>query len=386
MKTEFERELRENILPFWTDMIREDGSFPGRVDIDGLVDESAPIGSVMAFRILWMFSAAARRAGNVQAGVMADKVYGYVSSTFVDRKNGGVFWSVSPTGEVLSGKKQSYAIGFAIYALSEYALLRQSSEAEVLAMMMFRALEDNAWDDEHKGYIEALAEDWNGLDDVRLSDKDMNAVFTMNTHLHILEPYTNLYVLTSDSDVREAILRLLDIFRDRIYDSESSHLGSFFNSSWDRLDKEISYGHDIEASWLICEAADAICCTDVSYRELADTLVRACGEGFREDGSLIYKYDSGEWDEERHWWVQAEAVVGLMKMYRRTEDEEWLDMCRGTWKYIQDRIVDPRGGDWYWSRFPDGSVNKKEDKAGFWKCPYHNGRMCIEIMTELADE
>lgn len=386
MRAEFERELSHNILPFWAGLIREDGSFPGRVDINGKEDPAAPVGAVMAFRILWMFSAAARRAGDKRAGQIADRVYEYVTKTFVDRKYGGVWWSVSPTGEVLSGKKQSYAIGFAIYALSEYAILRRSKGAEELAMTMFHALEDNTWDSVHGGYIEALAENWSELEDVRLSDKDMNAVFTMNTHLHILEPYTNLYILTSDSKVKAAILRLLDIFRDRIFDPDTSHLGSFFNSSWHRLDEEVSFGHDIEAAWLICEAADAIDCKEIPYRELADTLVRACEEGFREDGSLVYKCDRGAWDEERHWWVQAEAVVGLMKMYKRTDEPKWLTMCKKTWAYIQKEIVDENGGDWYWSRLPDGAVNMKEDKAGFWKCPYHNGRMCIELMMELTNE
>lgn len=386
MKESFEKELSCNILPFWSRMIREDGSFPGRIDIDGREDFSAPVGAVMAFRMLWMSSAVCRTVGDAEAGAMADRLYGYVTRTFVDRRHGGVWWSVAPSGEVVSAKKQSYAIGFAIYALSEYALLRGSKEAEDLAMKLFRCLEKKVWDAEGHGYVEALNADWSPLEDVRLSDKDMNAVFTMNTHLHILEPYTNLYLLTSDASVRSAVLRLLDIFRDRIYDALSSHLGSFFNSSWERLDSEISYGHDIEASWLICEAADAVGVSDRSYYDMADRLVRACEEGFRDDGSLVYRYDSGQWDEERHWWVQAEAVVGLMKMYRRSGDPVWLDRCRSTWDYIRRNIVDSRGGEWFWSRMPDGSVNRKEDKAGFWKCPYHNGRMCVELIKELTDE
>lgn len=386
MKSGFEKELMGNILPFWGRMVREDGSFPGRVDIDGRIDLSAHVGAVMAFRMLWMFSAVCRVTGNEQAGSLADRIYGYVTRTFVDTENGGVWWSVAPSGEVVSSKKQSYAIGFAIYAFSEYAHLRRSKEAEELAMQLFRCLEEKVWDAEGYGYVEALSADWSPLEDVRLSDKDMNAVFTMNTHLHILEPYTNLYLLTSDPAVRSAVIRLLDIFRCRIYDASSSHLGSFFNSSWERLDTEISYGHDIEASWLICEAADAIGVTDGSYRDMADRLVLACEDGFRDDGSLVYRFDSGQWDEERHWWVQAEAVVGLMKVYRRSGDPVWLDKCSKAWDYIRKNIVDARGGEWFWSRMPDGSVNRDEDKAGFWKCPYHNGRMCLEMLKELTDE
>lgn len=386
MRAEFAKELQENILPFWSRLIREDGSFPGRVNIDGSIDMTAPISSVMAFRILWMLSATARCVDDCAAASLADRVYKYVTDAFIDRENGGVWWSVLPSGEVLSSKKQSYAIGFAIYALSEYAMLRNSQEAKELAMQLFRSLEEKVWDTKGLGYVEALSADWTELEDVRLSDKDMNAVFTMNTHLHILEPYTNLYMLTSDADVKSVIIRLLDIFRDKIYSPESCHLGSFFNSSWTRLDSEISFGHDIEASWLICEAAEAVDSDDPSYRELADSLVRSCESGFLGDGSLAYKSGADGLDRERHWWVQAEAVVGLMKMYKRSSEERWLERCRSTWRYIQDNLIDKAGGDWYWSRLSDGSINDKEDKAGFWKCPYHNGRMCIELMKELANE
>ena len=386
MRAGFENELLGNILPFWSRMIREDGSFPGRIDIHGVPDPSAPAGAVMAFRMLWMFSAVSRSLGNGQAGVLADRLYAYVMRTFIDEVHGGVWWSVSPSGEVICSKKQSYAIGFAIYALSEYALLRGCGEARNMAMELFRCLEDKVWDPEGHGYVEALNADWSELEDVRLSTKDMNAVFTMNTHLHILEPYTNLYLLTSEPQVRSAVIRLLDIFRDRIYDPRTSHLGSFFDYSWKRMDSEISYGHDIEASWLICEAAEATGCSDPSYRDLADSLVRACDDGFRADGSLVYKYDSGQRDEEAHWWVQAEAVVGLMKMYRRSGEAKWKDRAAKTWKYITDMLVDADGGEWFWSRLPDGSVNMTEDKAGFWKCPYHNGRMCLEMIKELTDE
>lgn len=384
MREAFRQELLGNILPFWSRMVREDGSFPGRIDIYGVADSAAPISAVMAFRMLWMFSSVSRHLDDEHSGMMADRLYGYATRTFVDGVNGGVWWSVSPDGQVLSDKKQSYALGFAIYALSEYALLRGSAEAKGLAMRLFDCLEEKAWDSEDYGYVEALSSDWTPLEDVRLSEKDMNAVFTMNTHLHILEPYTNLYLLTNDGRVADAVARLLDIFHSHIYNEESGHLGSFFSSEWKRLDSEISYGHDIEASWLICEAADAIGVADHVYHDLADRLVLACEDGFRDDGSLVYRYDAGCWDEERHWWVQAEAVVGLMKMYRRSGDERWLDKCRKVWEYILGNMVDRQGGEWYWSRLSDGSVNMNEDKAGFWKCPYHNGRMCVEMLKELV--
>lgn len=386
MRESFRQELLTNILPFWSRMVRGDGSFPGRTDIYGREDSSAPISAVMAFRMLWMFSSVSRHLNDEHSGKMADRLYGYVTRSFIDEVNGGVWWAISPEGYVLSDKKQSYAIGFAIYALSEYALLRKSPEAERQAMHLFCCLEEKAWNSDGYGYVEAQSADWSPLADVRLSDKDMNAVFTMNTHLHILEPYTNLYLLTHDARVAGAVGRLLDIFHSRIYCEESGHLGSYFSSEWKRLDNEISYGHDIEASWLVCEAADAIGTADQVYYDMADRLVMACEDGFRDDGSLVYRCESGCRDEERHWWVQAEAVVGLMKMYRRSGDKRWLDKCCKAWEYIRGNIIDSEGGEWYWSRLSDGSVNMNEDKAGFWKCPYHNGRMCVEMLKELTNE
>lgn len=386
MKDSLERELLRNIFPFWSSLIRDDGSFPGRVDAAGVTDLSAPVGAVMAFRLLWSLSAVHRKFPSAGAGDYAAKVYDFVVSNFVDSDNGGVWWSVGPAGEVVSSKKQSYAIGFAIYALSEYSLASGSSEACELAMQMFRRLEEKAWDASSGGYVEALGADWTPLEDVRLSDKDMNAVFTMNTHLHILEAYTNLYRVTSDPEAGAAVERLLRIFRDRIFSRETSHLGLFFNSCWERLDTEISYGHDIEASWLVCEAEDVVRTGDPSFREMADLLVVSCEEGFREDGSLVYRYDAGIWDEERHWWVQAEAAVGLMKMYCRSSDGLWLAKSRRVWEYIREYIADYAGGEWFWSRLPDGSINRKEDKAGFWKCPYHNSRMCVEMLNMLENE
>ena len=168
MRSEFAKELQENILPFWSRLIREDGSFPGRVCIDGSTDLTAPISSVMAFRILWLLSAAARCVDDYADAALADRVYKYVTDAFIDRENGGVWWSVLPSGEALSNKKQSYAIGFAIYALSEYAMLRNSQEAKELAMQLFRCLEEKVWDTKGLGYVEALSADWTELEDVQI--------------------------------------------------------------------------------------------------------------------------------------------------------------------------------------------------------------------------
>lgn len=379
MRKEIEHELLNGIYPFWHAMLGDDGNFPGRVAIDGTADYDAPKSAVMVMRMLWSFSAIALRYPECGAGRDADLMFEYVKKHFIDREFGGVWWSVDAEGNPLETKKQSYAIGFAIYAMAQYSLLRPESDASFIAMELFNTLESHAYDSAHGGYVEALQRGWSPIEDMRLSEKDKNCVFTMNTHLHILEPYTLLYISTRDNAVKAAVARLLDIFRNRIYRPESGHLGLFFDESWRLSDDEMSYGHDIEASWLICEAVDAIGASH-DYVQMADELVRGCEESYLPDGSMVYKKDVDGVDAERHWWVQAEAVVGLTRMSERTGDKHWLERAQRVWDYISDEIIDHERGEWYWSRMADGSVNRKDDKAGFWKCPYHNSRMCLEVL------
>ena len=385
LAAEMKKELVENILPYWMKkMCNGEEGFYGRITGEEVLEPAAPVGGIMTARILWTFASAYRVLGNQEYLDMALKAKNLIINYFYDSEFGGTYWSLNPDYTPLDTKKQIYAIAFTIYGLAE--LHRATGDAEALeyAVKLFHSIEDHSFDQEKDGYFEAFTREWEPIEDMRLSEKDANESKTMNTHLHILEPYTNLYLLTNDGRVADAVARLLDIFHSRIYNEESGHLGSFFSSEWKRLDSEISYGHDIESSWLICEAADAIGASERMYYDMADRLVLACEDGFRDDGSLVYRCESGSWDEERHWWVQAEAVVGLMKMYRRSGDERWLDKCRKVWEYILGNMVDRQGGEWYWSRLSDGSVNMNEDKAGFWKCPYHNGRMCVEMLKELV--
>lgn len=385
MKKAVEAELLGNIYPFWSAIVSKGDHFPGRIDSDGITHDDAPKSAVMVMRMLWAFSAIAELHTDCGARKDADFMYGYIKKYFIDHDNGGVWWSLNADNSVENPKKQSYAIGFAIYALSQYYLVSKEKEALDLALSLFEDIEKHCWDDEAEGYIEALTEDWRQIEDMRLSDKDENSVFTMNTHLHILEPYTTLYRASHDERVKDAIIRLLDIFCDKMYNPETQHLGLFFDRDWNLESDEISFGHDIEASWLMCEAVNAIQPHEcLHYVHVADELVYGCEEEAYPDGcSMIYKKDAQGYDTERHWWVQAEAIVGLVKMYRRSGDESWLEKAHGIWDYVDSQIVDHNGGEWFWGRMEDGSIGSKEDKAGFWKCPYHNSRMCLEIAKEL---
>lgn len=381
----FKKELLENILPFWKKMLGDGLYFPGRIDGLGNVHPESEKSAVMIFRMLWAFSSTARVTGSEDALECAHKIYRWACDHFIDNEMGGVYWSTNADGSPLDTKKQSYAIGFAIYGLSEYYMVSEAEEAKELARSLFNDLETHAWDELHGGYVEALTKDWQPLEDMRLSDKDMNTVFSMNTHLHILEPYTNLYRICPDKEIETAIGRLLSIFTDRLLDKDGKHLGLFFDENWTRLDSIISYGHDIEASWLVDEALQVSGISHSKAENLVKDVAEAVLPAVAEDGHLANEkdIDKEETDWTAIWWGQAEAVTGFMNMYSISKDTRYLKASEDAWNYIQNNIIDRQGGEWFWSVSPDGVINTADDKAGFWKCPYHDSRMCLEMIRRV---
>ena len=238
------------------------------------------------------------------------------------------------------------------------------------------------------GYFEALTRDWQPIADMRLSEKDANEHKTMNTHLHIIEPYTNLYRVCGDERLKERIANLLHIFREKILDRSTGHLQLFFDDDWNSKYSIISFGHDIEASWLLHEAASVI---REDIDEILPDIVKiadAAEEGYIPGGGMLYEFhkDSGAVDADRHWWVQAETVVGYLNIYGLTGDENALTKAVDTYKFIKEHIVDKVSGEWFWSLKADGTTNRDDDKAGFWKCPYHNSRMCLEIIERTSNK
>lgn len=383
--SEMERCLKDEILPFWMERMSDGkGGFYGRITGDGLVVADAPRGAVMYGRILWAFSSAYRILGNPEYLEYAEQARKWILDRFFDPEYGGVYWSVSADGMPLDTKKQSYAIGFAIYGLSEHHRATGDHVSLDYAVRLYHSLEEHMRDRSLGGYFEAAAMDWSDLHDVRLSGKDKNAPKTMNTHLHIIEPYTNLYRVWPDPGLRARLFDLTDIFLDKICSPSSGHLGLFFDEKWnDMSDGMVSYGHDIEASWLLAETALVL--GDGKLSEKVNSRCRliadAALEGYMPDGSLAYEgFADGHKDCERHWWVQAECVVGLVWLCAVHGETSFLPMIEKTWDYIKTHLVDRSGGEWFWSMRPDGTVNTEDDKAGFWKCPYHNSRMCLELM------
>lgn len=416
--------LTQNILPFWLDKMQdnEHGGWYGRMDGHGTLHPQTEKGAILNARILWSFSAASRvlakeggryqdlRERCLQA---AARTKDYFLRHFLDREQGGVYWSVDYLGRPLDTKKQFYAIGFAIYGLSEYARATGDDEALQAALVLFEDVERHAWDSVHGGYIEACTRDWQPISDMRLSDKDENYPKSQNTHLHIIEPYTNLLRALKERStaaaaaavpaacidaapavpaaasmdtaavavVASAVRRLLSLFAERILNPATHHLDLFFQMDWSRMSTTESYGHDIECSWLLHEAALVLGDADVLHQlePVVQQVAVASERGLLPNGAMIH--ESG--DPDLHWWVQAEAVVGFLNIYQHFGDEAALTRALAAWQFIKDHLIDRERGEWYWSLRADGSVNLDEDHAGFWKCPYHNSRMCLEILERF---
>lgn len=378
--------LEHNILSYWIDHVvdKENGGFYGRIDGDDQIHAQAEKGAVMNARILWAFSAAYRVLRNPAYLEAATRAKDYFLAHFVDKENGGVYWSVDYQGNPLDTKKQTYAIGFAIYGFSEYARATGDAEALEMAKRLYHDIETHAYDSENQGYIEALTCDWQPIADMRLSDKDENGSRTMNTHLHIIEPYTNLYRVWKDAALEKSIRNLLDIFTDKLLNPETHHLDLFFDDKWQGKRNVESYGHDIEASWLLHETALVL--DDKAVLQKMEQVIRriadAADEGLRPDGSMVYEHwkDTDEYDLQRQWWVQCENIIGHIDLYQYFRTEESLEVAIQCWNYVAKHLLDAKNGEWHWAVLEDGSLNLDDDKAGFWKCPYHNSRMCLELI------
>jgi len=384
MKERAGTELAENILPWWINRMPDiqRGGFYGRIDGHEKTIADAPKGGILNARILWSFSAAYARLGDQAYLEMATRARDYIFRHFFDDEYGGTYWSLSADGEPLETKKQIYSQAFFIYALSWFHQATGDRESLDRAIELYRLIEEHSYDTRHEGYYEAFTREWGEISDLRLSEKDANEKKTMNTHLHVLEAYTALYRVWPDPGLRKQLAGLVSTFIERIVNPGTSHLNLFFDEEWNRRSAIVSYGHDIEASWLLCEAAEALGEAD-TVAGVALKIASAAHEGLAEDGSLFYEKDdtAGHFDRDRHWWVQSEAVVGFLNAWQLSGDNSWLELAADVLDYISTHLTDRENGEWFWSIRDDGTVNRDDDKAGFWKCPYHNSRMCLEILS-----
>lgn len=384
---EMENELRD-ILSYWSAnaMDTEFGGFIGEINSQGQKHKHADKGVVLNARLLWTFSAAYNFSGDPEYLKLADRAFDYLNNHFWDQTNGGLFWAVNYKGEVINRRKQAYAKGFGIYGLSEYFKASGKQESLHLALQLYELIETHFKDKTFGGYIEALDEDWTPLEDMRLSLKDANEPKSMNTHLHIIEPYTNLYRVWPNQQLKERIQHLLMVFSNYIVNADTYHFNLFFDLDWTVKSSIVSYGHDIEGAWLLTEAANEIGDAEMlsQMKQIGLNMVKATvKEGMDNDGSVYYELEDGHLDMDKHWWPQAEALVGLMDAWQNTGQNIYIERMYKVWQFIKTHIKDKTHGEWHWKVDAKGTPDTEPPKVGFWKCPYHNSRALMEVINRM---
>nr|WP_233516782.1 AGE family epimerase/isomerase [Paenibacillus curdlanolyticus] len=383
------QELENNILAFWMKHALDDnGGFIGEITQDMIRVTDAEKSLVLNTRMLWTFASAYRLYRKPAYALIADRAFVYLKEHFFDSRNGGLYWMLDAQGNPTSDKKQVYGQAFAIYAWSEYYRATGNREALDEAIALFKLIERHGRDNVHGGYFEALAADWTATDELSLSNKDLNEKKSMNTHLHVLEGYTNLYRVWPSEELRHSLEALIHVTIDHIVDAGTGHFKLFFDESWNNKSDHISYGHDIEGSWLLVEAAEVLGdeALTKSVKAIALTMAEATlREGVDPDGGIPNEADrSGLIDTDKDWWPQAEAVVGFYNAYQMTGDEQYAQAARASWQFIESFLIDRQNGEWYWSVTREGIPTEGHPKVGAWKCPYHNGRACFEMLERLA--
>lgn len=391
LKQELQEELTHNILPFWMNKMvdEQNGGYYGQISGTNKLITDAPKGGILNARILWTFSSAALHLKNSLYRDYAKRAKDYAFKYFFDAENGGAYWMLNADGTPADTKKQIYCQSFFIYALVEY--YRVSGDIECLdkAIELFYLIEKFSFDPFQNGYFEAYSHDWKLLEDLRLSEKDANEKKTMNTHLHILEAYTNLFRVCKDPLLEKQLKNLIDIFLEKIINQKTHHLDLFFDETWECKSTLISYGHDIEAAWLLEEAA--IVLGDIplinKVRAIVIQIADAASEGIQPNGSIINErnYATGHVDTNCDWWPQAEAMVGFYAAYELSKNKEYAKKTIAAWAFTKKFIIDKNEGEWHWAVSEKGIIDVNNDKAGFWKCPYHNARMCLELIMRIKN-
>ena len=392
LKTFKEECLKEcdNILNWWekNTLDEENGGFIGQIDFDMTKHPEADKALVLNTRILLTYSAAYRFFKKPEYLKLADRAYNYIVEKFYDPKNVGVYWMVDKTGKPLNTRNQIFGLAFTAAVLAEYYRATEKKEALDIAMKLFDSIEKHSLDPKYNGYLDAFSQDWAVLQDMRLSPTDKNEPKTMNTHLHILIGYACLYRVHKDERVGKALKNLIELFFDKIIDTDRGALNLFFDIDWTHKSDNDSYGHDMETSWLLWDAVNVL--GDEEIIKKARPIVIKMVEhslrcGYDKDGGLMLGgKDENVSDPNKCWWGQTEAVIALLNAYQMTKEEKYLDDALLTWDFIKKYLIDTKDGEW------NGKVSKDdhkpftdEVKAGAWKCPYHNSRMCMEVAERV---
>lgn len=389
--TEAENELYHNILPFWAEKTTDltNGGFLGKISRNLTVSPNAEKSCILNSRILWTFSAAYRMRRQISYLAIAKRAFDYLRKYFWDDQHSGLYFMVNHLGMVSNSRKQLYNLAFGIYGLTEYYLATGVKESLDLAKEIYRLIEKYGYDPINKGYFEAFSRDWQSISDMRLSTKDLNEQKSMNTHLHLLEAYTNLVKATpADNELKSKLSGLVNIMVEQIIDQQTYHFRLFFDEVWNSKTTTISYGHDIEGSWLIGEAAKVLGDTQTSdrvYKLAVNIAKQIYQEGLdREYGGLFNECSDGIQLPQKEWWPQSEAIVGFLNAFQLTGEEHFFEIAYELWLYSQTYFVDKVYGEWFYMLTREGLPIDEYEKVGPWKCPYHNGRACMEIITRLS--
>lgn len=378
-------------LPFWCGpaLDTENGGWMGWLSNDLKPDRSQPKGLIVNARILWSFSAAHRARPGPVLAQMAERAFGVVMNQFWDTGQGGAVWRLDDQGKVLDDTKKIYGQAFYIYALVEYHRAFGNPAALARVGELFDLMERHAHDGKFGGYVEVCRRDWSEAGpDARLSDKDMNEKKSMNNQLHVLEAWTNFHRVCPDLRVAVRLRELVDLFLTRILDSRTGHLHHFFDEQWAVRSNTHTFGHDIEASWLLCEAAEELQDAALlrSVRQAALQLAAAVfNEALGADGGICYEgRDRMIIDAGRECWPQAEAMVGFLNAFEISGEAHFLAAAARVWDYIQRHLVDRTHGEWFWRINVDGRPDPNLPKVSEWKGPYHATRACLETGRRLG--
>ncbi len=386
-KQAIKQELTSTILPFWMKLKDEkNGGLYGRVSYDLDVKEVGEKGGIAAARHLWAFSSSYRVLNQPEYLDMAHHMYQFIKDKCFDTEYGGVYWMLDYRGEVIDDRKHIYAQAFMIYGLSEYYRVTQNKEALDLAFELYDLIEVKGFDEKSGAYKEEFTREWTEAPNEMLSENGVIADITMNTHIHILEAYTNLYKAAPSEALKERLIYLLDVHADRIYQADH-FLGVFFDKDWNNIIDLQSFGHDIEAAWLIDETLKVLKCEVPKYHDMVKAIAaNILKVAVNKDGSLQNEREKGVVDETRIWWMQAEAMLGFFNAYEKTSDDAFKQAAENAWQYIIDHIKDPRpGGEWYWSLTKDNQPIER-DMAEPWKVSYHNTRSCLELIERMEKQ
>jgi mannobiose 2-epimerase len=389
LKREVTEDLTRNILPYWSAKMIDNvnGGFYGRIDQNDKVFPEAEKGGILNARILWTYSSAYRVLGDTSFLRIAKRAKDYILAHFIDSQYGGAFMSLKADGTPSNTRKHIYTDAFFIYGLAEYSRATGDKQALAEARKIFDLFEKYAADSEYGGYYEVFSREWVRVRERMIGESSEKDEKTMNTSLHVMEAYANLYRVSGDKVVGGKLRNLVEIFLDKIIDKKTSHLICFLDRQWNSTSTIDSYGHDIESSWLLYEAASLLGDQKLTERvkEAGIKIANAATEGYQPDGSMLSdkNYATGHIRTQRSWWEQAETVVGYLNAFELTGDESYLNKSLNSWNYTKKHFVDAKNGSWFSSVSESGVPGG--DKAGFWICPYHNGRMCMEVIERVED-